>query len=145
MGRVSFRGAEVSFPNIFPLLAQTSSGLPEYYLIFLPENGYFRNSRGGGGGGYSLWLQYLLGYEMCSEVQRSCGMFHIHHVITISVRDGAEMFFLIFLSPRWSVSSLEASISRCLCNFLFHCMARAFASCTSLSDPDWPSSWDCKP
>ena len=48
-GRVSFGrgGAEVSCANIFfHCLHETQVVLPEYYLNFLPENGYLKNSRG---------------------------------------------------------------------------------------------------
>ena len=49
-GRVSF-GELKSLARMicFPLLARKSSGLPKYCLIFLPEHGYLKNSRGGGG------------------------------------------------------------------------------------------------
>ena len=46
MGRVSFRGAEVSCPNNFVhCLHVNQLVLPEYYLNFLPENCYLKNSR----------------------------------------------------------------------------------------------------
>ena len=48
-GRVSFRGAEVSCPNIFfPLLARKSSGFARILPDCSPENSYLKNSRGGG-------------------------------------------------------------------------------------------------
>ena len=43
-------GAEVSCPNLFPLLARKSSGFCPNITCFLARNGYFTNSRGGGGG-----------------------------------------------------------------------------------------------
>ena len=46
-GRVSFRAAEFSCPNIFcHCLHENQVDLPEYYLIFLPKNGYLKISRG---------------------------------------------------------------------------------------------------
>ena len=49
-GRVSFRGLKSLARIFFPLLARKSSGfvriLPDF---FLPENGYLKNSGGGGG------------------------------------------------------------------------------------------------
>ena len=46
-GQVSFRGAEVSCPNIFfPLLARKSSGFAQILPDFLPEYCYLKNSRG---------------------------------------------------------------------------------------------------
>ena len=50
-GRVSFRGTDVIFISriFFHSLHENQVDLPEYYLIFLPESGYLKNSRGKGG------------------------------------------------------------------------------------------------
>ena len=55
MGRVSFRGAEVSRPLLLPeyflhcRLPENQVVLPEYCMIFfLPENCYLKNSKGKG-------------------------------------------------------------------------------------------------
>ena len=46
----SLGGAEVSCPNIFTIAARKSSGFARILQTFLPEIGYMKISRGGGGG-----------------------------------------------------------------------------------------------
>ena len=48
-GPVSFRGAEVSCPYIFSIACPKIQWFARILPEFLPEYGYFQNSRGGGG------------------------------------------------------------------------------------------------